>query len=170
MKKLFIILTLSLVCVCCSVNFIGCGNNNDDKNNKTLYTETIPMIFIIKTNDSAAVGKKFSTSYLHTAIELIRRSDTIDKADEIYRQTYEKYNYDMTQYNEYGGIKANSIDIIHGGETVLIITYKDYDANVASKKLDAVIQAAQIILHKYLSSDFETAELIPITTEYFCSI
>lgn len=171
MKKIWAILVLSLLCAFCSVNFIGCGNNDNESNesDKTLYTQTISVIFVVKTGHGTVSSINYSIAYFDTAKTLLLSPTVIDKADEIYLQAYEKYNNDMRQYNEYGGIKANSIDILHGGETVLIISYKDYDANVASKKLDAVIQAAQIGIQKCFS-DLGTAELITITTEHYCNI
>ena len=168
MKKFLAVLILSLVCACCSVNLIGCGNN-DKESDKPLYTQTISVIFVVKTDYGTVSSVNYSMAYFDTAKTLLLLPTVIDKADEIYLQTYEKYKNDMQQYNEYGGIKANSIDIMHGGETILIISYKDYDINVATKKLDAFIQAAKIELQTYLS-DLGTAELIPITTEHYCNI
>ena len=170
MKRFLKILTLCLCCAFCVVNFTGCSNNKDDNDDdKTIYTQTRPVIFIYKTDYGTVSSVNCSIVYFDTAKSIIRSSNTIDKANEIYRQIYETYNYDMQQYNEYGGIKASSIDIIHGGETVFIMSYKDYDENVASKNLDAFIQAANITLQECYSNS-GTAELIPITTEHYCSI
>ena len=101
-------------------------------NDKTVYTQTKKVVCIAKIeNKTMLTNISLTNRYIPTIKDQITTSLFIDKANEI--------------YGEGDAISASAIGVTAGTNLILRISYSDVDPNVAEAKLNAFLQAAEIL-------------------------
>lgn len=102
-------------------------------NDKTVYTQTKKVVCIAKIeNKTMLTNISLTNRYIPTIKDQITTSLFIDKANEIYGKDYDP-------------ISASAIGVTAGTNLILRISYSDLDPNVAEAKLNAFLQAAEIL-------------------------
>lgn len=122
---------------------LGAGLGYSYKNNYTEWTQTKSVIFIAKIdNMSMATNISLTNKYMSSVPGMVLTPLFISKANDIYRS---KYGNDG-QY-----IYAYSIGFEQSDGMIFSVSYTDGDEIIAERKLDAFIEAVQVL--------FETGEV-----------
>ena len=135
---------------------------------KKVYTQTKSLVVIARINNlSVTENITLTEAWWGTLQNTIKSPVFISAAQKVYK---DKFN-GTTQYSAYGGISRGSVGIKAGDGLILIVSYSDYDKDVAADKLDAFIEAASEEIQSsedhYVTADsveFKPIDRVPKTS------
>ena len=130
---------------------LGVGVGYAYKNNQTIYTQTKSVLFIAKIDNlSMASNFALTNKYMSSVPDTVLTPVFISKANEIYRS---KYGNDG-QY-----IYAGAIGFEQSDGMIFSVSYTDGGEAVAERKLDAFIEAVQVVFEEGKATAFTADEV-----------
>ena len=157
---LYFIRRFILLIVICTVIGTVLGVGYALVKDKKVYTQTKSLVVIARIdNASLSTNIALTKKWWATLPKTITSPVFISRAQDIYGDKNDK-------------ISAGSLKVNNNAGMILTISYSDYDADVAAKKLDAYIAAASEEIQaegkNYVTADsveFKSIDSVPRTTE-----